>query len=199
MSAGLGGGSSDAAAVLHGLNQMWNAGLTGGELTSLAITLGSDVPFLLRGGTALVQGRGDDVTPLPCPSVGWFVILSPEIQIRSKTKTLFNLVRPDQHTRGLLSHKLAGRLRANGDTPSQFFFNGFGHLAREIFPGLPKYRDEFESLGAEDVVLTGAGPSMFAVPPSREVGVAWKLLLRSRGWRSELVQLSKMGNETDRH
>ena len=188
VAAGLGGGSADAAAVLRGLNDMWEAGLSGGEMASLALAMGADVPFLLRGGTALVQGRGDDVTPLPPAAMEWIVILSPDIEIADKTAALFTRVTPGQYTRGLLSHKLAGRLRARSDTPPQFFFNAFEQVADEAFPGLADYRSEFESVGAAEVVLSGAGPSMFAVPPSREVGVAWRLLLQNHGWRAELVR-----------
>ena len=63
--AGLGGDSSDAAATLRGLNQLWGLGLTLEQLIPLARQLGSDVAFFLYGGTALVEGRGEIVTPLP--------------------------------------------------------------------------------------------------------------------------------------
>ena len=63
VSAGLGGGSSDAAAVLRGLNKLWNLRLALSELTGLAAEVGSDEPFLVRGGTSLIQGRGETVTP----------------------------------------------------------------------------------------------------------------------------------------
>lgn len=185
--AGLGGGSSDAAAVLRGLNRLWHAGLTGGELASLALTLGSDVPYLLRGGTALVQGRGDDVAPLPNAAMEWIVILSPAIEMKNKTRELFSRVTSDHYTRGLLSHKLAGRMRAESDTPPQFFFNAFEPLAEQAFPSIVEYHRGFAAVGARDVMLSGAGPSLFAVPPSREVGVAWQLLLQRRGWRASLT------------
>ncbi|MFC1981580.1 4-(cytidine 5'-diphospho)-2-C-methyl-D-erythritol kinase [Chloroflexota bacterium] len=64
---GLGGDSSDAAAALRGLNQLWKLGLTQEKLVGLAAQLGSDVAFFLYGGTALAEGRGELVTPLPPP------------------------------------------------------------------------------------------------------------------------------------
>ncbi len=71
--AGMAGGSADAAAVLVGLNQLWQLGLTTPELESLAAVLGSDVPFCLRGGTVLATGRGEQLSPLNelpnCPLV----------------------------------------------------------------------------------------------------------------------------------
>ncbi len=62
--AGMAGGSADAAAVLVGLNQLWQLGLTMPELETLAATLGSDVPFCIRGGTVLADGRGEQLSPL---------------------------------------------------------------------------------------------------------------------------------------
>lgn len=188
VAAGLGGGSSDAAAVLRGLNELWNVGLTAGELASLAFTLGADVPFFLRGGTALVQGRGDDVTPLPPAQLDWIVVLSPESFADDKTRRLFAQVQPRHYTRGALSHKLAGRIRAHGDVPPQFFFNAFSEIAVDAFPQAQRAFNDFGEVGARDVVLSGAGPSFFAVPPNRETGVAWQLLLQSRGWRAFLTR-----------
>ena len=185
---GLGGGSADAAAVLKGLNRLWSAGLDARELASLALTIGSDVPYLLQGGTALVQGRGEDVTPLPRADLDWFVLLSPGFQIENKTGRLFSLLTAGNRTRGTLSHKLAGRIRGGGDVPPQFFFNVFDQVADEAYPEMDEYRTAFRGVGAREVLLTGAGPTLYATADSRELGVAWQLLLQSRGWRSELTQ-----------
>ncbi len=185
---GLGGGSADAAAVLKGLNRLWGAGLDARELASLALTIGSDVPFLLQGGTALVQGRGEDVTPLSKADLGWFVLLSPGFQIENKTGRLFSLLTGGNYSRGTLSHKLAGRIRGGGDVPPQFFFNVFDQVADEAYPGMGDYRTAFRGVGAREVSLTGAGPTLYAAADSRELGVAWQLLLQSRGWHSDLAR-----------
>ncbi len=186
--AGLGGGSSDAAVVLRALDRLWRTSLSGGELASLGMTVGADVPFLLRGGTALVQGKGDDVTPLPPAVLDWVVILSPCIVVENKTRELFSRVTSSHYTRGLLSHKLAGRMRAESDTPPQFFYNAFEAIADEVFPDIAEYRRGFADVGATDVLMAGAGPSLFAVAPSREIGTAWQLLLQRRGWRAFLTR-----------
>ena len=186
--AGLGGGSADAAAVLHGLNDVWSAGLDARELASLGTTLGSDIPFLLRGGTALVQGRGEDVTPLPDADLEWLVLLTPEIKLENKTGALFSRISTGDYSRGALTHKLAGRIRGGGDVPPQFFFNVFDRPADEVFPGMTDYRSGFGIVGAPEVTLSGAGPSLFAVPDTRELGVAWELLLKSRGWNAVLTR-----------
>lgn len=76
--AGLGGGSSDAAAVLRGLNRLWRLRLSLSELAGFAAQLGSDVPFFLSGGTALAAGRGEQITPLAaCPELEVGLIVPP--------------------------------------------------------------------------------------------------------------------------
>jgi 4-diphosphocytidyl-2-C-methyl-D-erythritol kinase len=180
VSAGLGGGSTDAAATLRGLNRLWGLKLSVDELTEIAADVGSDVPFLVRGGTALVQGRGEDVTPIAPAKIERFLILSPVVELpdsTAKTASVFSHVNESMYTRGNLSHKLAARVRSGGDCPPEFFFNQFGTIAEELFPGWGEHRDHLMSLGARDVVLCGAGPSMFTAPPSKELGTAWHLLL----------------------
>ncbi len=183
VSAGLGGGSSDAAATLRGLNRLWGLKLSVNDLTDIAADIGSDVPFLVRGGTALVQGRGEDVTPIAAAKIEKFLILSPDVELpgppesTAKTASAFSHVTESMYTSGNLSRKLAARVRSGGDCPPEFFFNQFGTIAEELFPGWGAHRDQLMGLGARDVVLCGAGPSMFTVPPSKELGTAWHLLL----------------------
>ncbi len=184
-SAGLGGGSADAAAVLRALNHLWSLELSRAELAEIGATVGSDVPFLVHEGTALVQGRGEDVTPLPPPAIERLLVLSPDIPVANKTATLFSHIGPSRYTRGALSHKLAARIRAGHDAPPEFFFNVFQDLAPEVFEGWDRHRDALAGLGAREITLSGAGPSMFAIPPVKEIGTTWKLLLsRTRGWNA---------------
>lgn len=76
--AGLGGGSSDAAAVLRALRTLYAPDISDGRLETLAARLGSDVPFFIRGGTQLATGRGEVVSPLPPLTAGWFVVVKPD-------------------------------------------------------------------------------------------------------------------------
>lgn len=188
-SGGLGGGSTDAAATLRALNRLWKLGLSLEELAEIGANVGSDVPFLVHEGTALVQGRGEEVTTIPAPAIDRILVLSPDIPVPNKTATLFSLVGKSRYTRGALSHKLAARIRAGHDAPAEFFFNVFQDIAPEVFEGWEQYRDAFASLGAREIMLSGAGPSMFAIPPAKEIGTTWQLLLsRTRGWKAFLTE-----------
>lgn len=189
VSAGLGGGSSDAASVLNGLNQLWELKLELDVLEEIATGIGSDVPYFLSGGTALVQGRGEHVVPLAHANIRWMVVVSPESDLPDKTARLYGQISDSDHTRGVLTHKLAGRIRGGGDAPAQFFFNAFEPYAEKVFPEYAAIRETFRSLGAMGILMSGAGPSMFALAPSREVGVAWQLMLQMQhGLRAFLVR-----------
>ena len=79
--AGLGGGSSDAAATLLGLDAFWQTGADGSLLAEIARSLGADVPFFLRGGTMLATGRGDLLEPLAAPPRRWVLLVKPDAEI----------------------------------------------------------------------------------------------------------------------
>ena len=188
VAAGLGGGSSDAASVLHGLNYLWELELELESLQEIAMEIGSDVPYFLSGGTALVQGRGEHVVPLDHANIQWMVVVSPESDLPNKTALLYDQIGESDHTRGVLTHKLAGRIRGGGDAPAQFFFNVFEPYAENVFAEYAAIRETFRNLGAMGILMSGAGPSMFALAPSREIGVAWQLMLQMQhGLRAFLV------------
>ena len=188
VAAGLGGGSSDAAAVLVGLNRLWGLGLSRQELTPLAAVLGSDVPFFLEGGTAMVSGRGERVRALPPADLRWFVVLSPEIDMPDKTRRVYSHLTKTSFTTGQLTRKLEARIRGKGDVPPQFLFNVFDDVAPEVFPELRRYRDAFLHVGAREVHVAGSGPSLYAPVSRRELGTAIELLLRhTHGWRVHLT------------
>ena len=193
VSAGLGGGSSDAAATLRGLNDLWNLGMTTAQLQSLAARLGSDVPFLLKGGTAIALGRGERVRHLPPADIQWMVVLTPDVRHAgdspSKTAALYGMLTPSNYTRGFLTRKLEARIRGGGDVPAQFLFNVFDDVTFDGYPGMEHAWNTFTELGAREIHLSGSGPSLYALMPRREVGTAIHLLLRHKhGINAHLVQ-----------
>ena len=189
VAAGLGGGSADAAATLRALNRLWRTGLNTTQLAEIGATVGSDVPFLVHGGTALVQGRGERITSLPDADLGWVILLCPDIRIEAKTKTTFSKVTASNYTRGGLSFKLAARIRGGGDAPAELMFNVFTDMAPAVFLGWASYRETLASMGAREIMLAGAGPAMFARAPRREIGTAWQLMLeKTYGLKAFLVR-----------
>lgn len=190
---GMGGGSSDAAATLRGLNRLWKLGMTMPQLESIGAKVGSDVPFLLTGGTAIALGRGERIRRLPPANVDWLVTLTPRIAPAdghaSKTAALYDTLAPENYTRGSLTRKLEARIRGGGDVPPQFLFNAFDDVARRAYPGLERYKVVFGGLGAREIHLTGSGPTLYALMPRRELGTAIHLLLKNaHGWDARLAR-----------
>lgn len=162
--AGLGGDSSDAAATLRGLNQLWGLGLTREQLVPLACQLGSDVAFFLYGGTALVQGRGEIVTPLPPLPHRWVIVALPSVARQSgKTKQLYESLQPRHYTDGKITRRLIEEIRAGKELSASLLFNTFENVALTRFSGLDVSRRHMVKMGATNVHLAGSGPALFTL------------------------------------
>lgn len=160
---GLGGDSSDAAAVLLGLNQLWPPELEPAILLELSTRLGSDVAFFLHGGTALAEGRGEKIAPLPSLSQSWVVLLVPPLpEVVGKTKQLYDRLKPSHYSRGEITDVVVVGLTKGAVSPSMFF-NTFENVAYDFFPKLKVYKEHFLKLGAKNVHLAGSGPTLFSM------------------------------------
>jgi 4-diphosphocytidyl-2-C-methyl-D-erythritol kinase len=159
---GLGGGSSDAAATLLALNELWGLRLPLSELIHLASKLGSDVPFFIHKGTALVEGKGEKVTPLPSlPSICFVLLVPPLPKISDKTKQMYNNLDAAYFTGGQFVQQALSSLRRGKAIAPGLMFNVFEKVAFDFFPGLDKYRKTLEEAGAPGVYLAGSGPCLF--------------------------------------
>ncbi len=160
---GLGGDSSDAAAVLMGLDRLWETDIPPEQLAVMAGELGSDVPFFLNGFTALAAGRGEIVTPLPTVPRTWVIILMPGVVIpASKTTDLYSRIKPAHFTDGSLTDAFALRVKRGRKLENAELYNVFEKVAFDAFSGLKKCRDDFQDAVESPVHLAGAGPSLFA-------------------------------------
>jgi len=161
---GLGGDSSDAAAILRGLNQLWGLGLPLPELVKLASQLGSDVAFFLYGGTALVRSRGEIVTPLSSLPHTWVILIIPPVpRIPGKTERLYATLMSEHYTKGQLTDRLIATLNGDGEITPPMLFNVFESVALDMFDRLREYREQFLKAGADCVHLAGSGPALFTL------------------------------------
>lgn len=161
--AGLGGGSSDAAAALRVLTALRGVSSNAVHLAALASSLGSDVPFFLHGGTALAEGRGELVTPLPDSGTKWIVLVTPPHRISDKTRTLYAALRREDFSDGAKASALAAAVRSGEDIEDDMLFNAFDRVAFKVFDGLATYKDWLLQAGARSVHLSGSGPALFAL------------------------------------
>jgi 4-diphosphocytidyl-2-C-methyl-D-erythritol kinase len=199
MGAGLGGGSSDAAAVLLALPALAGRCLSIDELSALGAQLGSDVPFFLLGGTAVGIGRGTELFPLPdapawkavlvAPGVhvdtpGAYAALSPRLTTESQQNKIVSF---QAHVWDLSSGKLAG--------------NDFETVVFERHGRLPILKKALARAGASVAMMTGSGSAVFGLFPSREgASRAWRRLAEGPGLRAEekAYRLSLVGRASYR-
>jgi 4-diphosphocytidyl-2-C-methyl-D-erythritol kinase len=164
LAAGLGGDSSDAAAVIRGLNILWGLNLSLRELIQIAARLGSDVPLFLYGGTVLAEGRGEKLTPLPAARHRSVVLLKPSIpQIEKKTAHIYSLLRSSDYTPGQITEDFIKSLSRGKEEAFPGLFNVFDEIAMQFFKGLKEYRSRFIEAGDREVHVAGSGPTLFAL------------------------------------
>ncbi|PRO64390.1 4-(cytidine 5'-diphospho)-2-C-methyl-D-erythritol kinase [Alkalicoccus urumqiensis] len=165
VSAGLAGGSTDAAAVLRGLNDLWHLGLSTGTLADHGAVIGSDVPFCVYGKTAVARGRGEKLTFLPAPPPCWVVLAKPAAGVSTKSiyqrLQLETMKHPD--TDGMI------RSIERGD------FSGICRRLENVMeeatfalePEVEVIKRRLQQYGAEGVVMSGSGPTVFALSRSQ--------------------------------
>lgn len=184
--AGLGGGSSDAACVLMALNRMWDLGLSTERLEMLGATLGSDVPFFIRGGTTRISGRGEHVHPLPDAPSTWIVLAIPPVAV-STPRVFASLTREDFST-GADTTALVEAIRDGQPLDTRHMVNGLERRALEMFPAIVETRDILLQAGAPFVRMSGSGSALFA--PIDDLALATRVVA-SAGAAGATVHLTR--------
>ncbi|MEK7214681.1 MAG: 4-(cytidine 5'-diphospho)-2-C-methyl-D-erythritol kinase [Chloroflexota bacterium] len=181
VAAGLGGGSSDAAATLWALNQVWSLHRPTEELAALASQLGADVPFFLTGGACLAEGRGERLTPVSNPPETWLVVALPAVTIPNKTAEMYRRLPSNAWTRGEATGNLKRRLEHGSPLRDSALFNVFTNLAADVFPEVGMCRSALLEAAWARPVLAGAGPAMFIMVADQTLGNSVAEALRGPG------------------
>lgn len=164
ISAGLGGGSSDAATTLKTLNRVWHLNLTVKDLVQIADQLGSDVPFFIHGGIALMQGKGEKVRGLVHSKKLWFTILVPDVaSLPYKTKQLYSLLSDQHFTKGEHIGRALQMLQNHEYLDVSFLFNTFDKVKLQAFPWMDIYWNKFEAAVSQEIHLAGSGPALYTI------------------------------------
>ena len=187
---GLGGDSSNSAAILKGLSELWRLGLSTPELLELAAQLGSDVPFFIYNGTVLMEGRGEVLTPLPAVKPLWLVLMMPNIpRPRNKTATLYGSLRAGNHfTDGKITENMVKTIKAGEVVKPEQLFNTFENVAFSISSELKVYREHILKIGAPNLHLAGSGPTLFSVVKEQSEGDELCLRLKGQGMEAVVVE-----------
>lgn len=157
--AGLGGGSSDAASVLLGLNDMFSADLKEEDLRAIALKIGSDVPFFLGNGAAVVKGRGEEIKRLSLFSDYFGILIYPGI--KSATPRAYSLLgRKESEIR---KPAFDPELFCGKDCREWPFFNSFEDVLFNEYPAIKKAKLDLLKYGADFALMSGAGSSVFGL------------------------------------
>jgi len=179
VAAGLGGGSSDAGAVLRALARVWR--LDGQGLEEVGARLGSDVPFFTSAAPyALVRGRGEQVERLPAPAPLWIALV--RLRERVSTAEVFDAYRGNR-SKGARSAALARAMREGAATPAvirEYLVNDLLPAAERVCPRIAEARKTAADAGIA-LTMSGSGPSLFALADDRAHAIQLARRLRRSG------------------
>lgn len=179
VAAGLAGGSTDAAAVLVGIDLLWNLGLTHTELEELGEKLGSDVPFCIAGGTAIATGRGEKLSPLP-DVAGLYVVLAKYRSLGVSTAWAYQTYRQqfgseyvsdvqslEERSARVHSGPLVSAIaQKDGAKIGSLLHNDLEKVVLPAYPQVSQLREAFQSTGPLGTMMSGSGPTVFAIAQS---------------------------------
>ena len=188
IAAGLGGGSSDAAATLMGLGRLWGHEMTYRDLRPLCEALGSDVSFFLFGGPPSAKAGARPSPRSPALQEQWLALATPDIALEGKTAKLYAALRPSDFTLGTATKALALALRSGEPLAPGNLFNAFDSVADKVYPGFPELRQGLLREGASSVHLAGSGPTLFSLVSDQEEGAALARRWAGLGVRTHVVK-----------
>ena len=164
---GMAGGSADCAAVLRGVNQLFQLGLTDEQLQEYGVKLGADVPYCIVGGTKRAQGIGEILTDLPTPPKCYVIIAKPDAFV--STKFVYSHIRPAQIENhpdidGIIESIKAGDLYGMCEKIA----NVMEDVTIPEYPIIQKVKDILKSNGAVHALMSGSGPTVFGIYDDEE-------------------------------
>jgi len=164
IAAGLAGGSSDAAATLKGLNELWSLGLSIDELAELGAKIGSDVSFCVYGGTALATGRGERIQELSAPPNCWVVLAKPKIGV--STAEVYGGLKVE----GLEHPNTKQMIQAIETENYELLCSSLGNVLEtvtfKLHPEVVMLKEQMKRFGADATLMSGSGPTVFGLVDS---------------------------------
>ena len=158
---GLAGGSSNAAATLKALRELWQVDCTIDELAELGAKLGSDVPFCVYGGTALATGRGEKIKSIPSPPKCWVILIKPRIGV--STKEIYEAL----DAKSVEHLDIEGMLKCIHENDYKGICDRLGNslepVTFERYPVVKEIKNKLIQFGADAVLMSGSGPTVFAL------------------------------------
>lgn len=165
MAAGMAGGSSDAAATLRGINRLFELGAATPVLQKLGVSLGADIPYCVSGGTALAEGIGEIITPLPAMPRCHILIVKPPVGVSTsfvyKNLDMASIDHPD----------VDGMINAIRSGSYVGVASKLGNVLESVTlahcPEIATIKQQMQTLGADGVLMSGSGPTVFGLFPTK--------------------------------
>lgn len=191
VAAGMAGGSSNAAAVLYGMNRLFQLGLTDQELMERGVKLGADVPYCIMRGTVLAEGIGEELTPLPAMPKCHVLLAKPPISV--STQKVYEKLDAQEVTKhpdidGILLGLQTGDL----EKITSSMGNVLENVTITEYPQIERIKDVMKEEGALNAMMSGSGPTVFGIYDD-------KMLARRAAARIREEQLAKQVHVTTMH
>lgn len=179
VAAGMAGGSADAAAVFHGFNELFDLSMSLEEMKKLGVKIGADVPYCIIGGTALSEGIGEILTPLPAPPACILVVAKPDIDV--STQFVYENLHADRlkahpDIDGMAEAIKVGDLRGITERMD----NVLETVTIREYPVIEGIKELMKTEGAESALMSGSGPTVFGIFAEREAAQKAADKIRSR-------------------
>ncbi|GLC90388.1 4-(cytidine 5'-diphospho)-2-C-methyl-D-erythritol kinase [Lysinibacillus piscis] len=161
VAAGLAGGSSDAAATLKGLNELWDLQLSIDTLAELGAQIGSDVSFCVYGGTALATGRGEKIQELPAPPQCWVVLAKPKIGV--STAEVYGGLKVEEVVHPNTQQMIQAIETGDYDLVCASLGNVLETVTFKLHPEVVMLKEQMKRFGADATLMSGSGPTVFGL------------------------------------
>jgi 4-diphosphocytidyl-2-C-methyl-D-erythritol kinase len=181
VAAGLGGGSTDAAAVLAGFSRVGGRRLGARRQQALAVALGMDVPFFLGRSPALARGRGEEVRPVMASADLALVLANPGFPLA--TREVYARLEPGDYGDGRRVAALLPALRRGVRAVADTVTNGLERAAARLWPGLTEVKAALVEAGCLVALMAGSGPTVLGIAPSHRAALRIRDALATRPWR----------------
>ncbi|MGL4738460.1 MAG: 4-(cytidine 5'-diphospho)-2-C-methyl-D-erythritol kinase [Cellulosilyticaceae bacterium] len=182
VAAGLAGGSTDAAAVLVGMNKLFETAYSKKKLMEMGVKLGADVPFCIMRGTVLAEGIGEVLTPLPALPYTYVVLAKPNISV--STASVYGGLRIDEIE---MHPQTDDVVQAIKDQDMQFVINHMANVLEEVtikmHPEIEKIKTDMLKFGAKGSMMSGSGPTVFGVFGDKEKALEAVAYFKANGLR----------------
>jgi 4-diphosphocytidyl-2-C-methyl-D-erythritol kinase len=181
VAAGLGGGSSDAAAALWGLSRLWKLGWPRARLRELAVELGMDVPFFLGPGRAIATGRGERLAALPGGGGYALVLVNPKVPL--STREVYGRVPAGWHAEPSGTERMVEALRTrNAGTVGAALTNNLERVVEPVMPVIGRMKAALLAAGALGAIMSGSGPTVFGMARSLDHARQIRRRVSRAGW-----------------